>query len=59
LDDEAEAFGALLVGSADPFVAVDEFHGGGSPYEDGGPALLVMDERATDLATRSEIVFII
>ena len=42
-----------------PFVAVDEFHGGGPPDEDGGPALPVMhdlDEGAPDLTTGAEVV---
>ena len=45
-----------------PFVAVDEFHGGRPPDENGGPAFPVMhdlDEGAPDLTARAEIVFVI
>ena len=62
MNDEAEAFGALLLGPADPFVAVDELHGGGSPGEDGDPAFAVMDDLnqgAPDLATGTEVVFVV
>jgi hypothetical protein len=59
LDDETESLGALLLGPANPFVAVDEFHGGGPPDEDGRPALPVMhdlNERAPHLAPAAQIV---